>query len=105
VRIISTFILALAAAVAVLCVNVRSSRAYQTGDSRWCHVADKGDIIGWDCDYDSIDDCQPAIVNGGGGYCALNPSWHPEPSQSESAPSEDTTPLQTAVPIPRPKPH
>jgi hypothetical protein len=67
------------------------------------HVTDKGDIMGWDCDYDSIDDCQPTIVNGGGGWCAINPTWHPDPSQSESAPAADTIPAQ-AVPIPRPRP-
>jgi Protein of unknown function (DUF3551) len=102
---IFTFILALAAAVAALCLNMRASHAYQSGDSRWCHVTDKGDVIGWDCDYDSIDECQPAIVNGGGGYCSLNPSWQPDAPQSESAPAADTTPAQAAVPIPRPKPH
>jgi hypothetical protein len=99
----ATFILALAAAVAALCLSIRVSRAYQTGDSRWCHVTDIGDVIHWDCeDYDTIDECQPAIVTGGG-YCAINPSWHPDPSQSESAPVTDTTPA--VVPIPKPKPH
>jgi hypothetical protein len=101
---IFTFILALAAAVAALCIHIRASHAYQTGDSHWCHVTDRGDVISWDCDYDSNDECQPAIVTGGGGYCAINPYWHPNPPQSEST-STDTTPAQAAVPIPRPKPH
>jgi len=103
---ISTFILALATAVAALCLNIRASHAYQVGDSRWCHVADRaGDTMTWDCDYDSIDDCQPAIVNGGGGFCALNPGWRPDPAQSESAPAEDTILPLAVVPIPKPKPH
>jgi hypothetical protein len=55
-------------------------------------------------DYDSVDECQPAIVTGGGGYCAINPYWHPNPSESEST-ATDTTPAQAAVPIPKPKPH
>jgi hypothetical protein len=100
-----TFILALAAAVAALCLNIRASHADQNGDSRWCHVTDKGDVMSRDCDYESIDECQPAIVNGGGGYCAINPYWHPNPPQSESTSETDTTPAQAAVPIPRPKPH
>ena len=102
---IFTFILALTAAVAALCLNTRESHAYQTGDSHWCHVTDKGDIMGWDCDYDSIDDCQPTIVNGGGGWCAINPTWHPDPSQSESVPMTDTIPALAVIPIPKPKPH
>ena len=99
-----TFILALAAALAALYLSIGVSRAYQTGDTRWCHVTDKGDVISWDCDYDSIDECQSAIVSGGG-YCAINPSWHPDPSQSESSPVTDTTPALAVVPIPKPKPH
>ena len=63
----------------------------------------KGDVMSWDCDYDGINECQPAIVNGGGGYCAINPSWHSDPPQSENAPAADTIPAQ--APIPRPKPH
>jgi hypothetical protein len=101
---IFTFILALVATVVALCLNTRASHAFQTGESHWCHVQDKGDVISWDCDYDSIDECQPVIVNGGGGYCAINPTWHPEPPQSESAPAAETIPAQ-AVPIPRPRPH
>ena len=105
-RTVTFILLALAATVAALCISERASRAYQTGDSRWCHVTNiGGDADHWDCeDYDSIDDCQPAIVTGGG-YCAINPSWHPDPSQSESAPVTETTPALAVVPIPKPKPH
>jgi hypothetical protein len=46
----------------------------------------------WECDYDSVDECQPEIVNGGGGWCAINPTWHPEPPQSENAPAADAIP-------------
>jgi len=98
-----TFTLALAAAVAALCLTIQATHADQNGDSHWCHVTNKGDVMSWDCDYDSINECQPAIVNGGGGYCAINPSWHSDPPQSESAPAADTIPAQ--APIPRPKPH
>jgi hypothetical protein len=101
---IFNLIFASTAAVMALCLNIPASIAFQTGDSHWCHVQDKGDIMSWDCDYDSIDECQPVIVNGGGGWCSINPTWHPEPQQSESAPAADTVPAQ-AVPIPRPRPH
>ena len=57
-----TFILALAAAVAALCLNIRASHADQNGDSRWCHVTNKGNVMSWDCDYESIDECQPASL-------------------------------------------
>jgi hypothetical protein len=43
--------------VATLCINIRASHAYQTGDSHWCPVTDRGDVISWDCDYDSNDEC------------------------------------------------
>jgi len=101
-----TFKLALAftALWAPLYLNMRASHADQFGDSRWCHVENKGDIVSWDCDYESIEECQPVIVTGGG-YCAINPYWQPNPPQSESTTETDTTPAQGPVPIPRPKPH
>jgi hypothetical protein len=71
--------LALTAVAAALCLITRASHADQNGDSRWCHVVNKGDVMSWDCEYDTIEECQPAIVNGGG-YCAMNPYWHPDPS-------------------------
>jgi len=44
------------------------------------------DTVSWDC---KIADGEP----------------HPDSPRSESAPPADTTPVQTLVPIPRPKPH
>lgn len=80
-----SFILKLAFAFAVsgaaLCINMRVSHADQQGNSRWCHVENKGDVLSWDCDYDTIDECQPVIVTSGG-WCTINPDWHPEPSSN-----------------------
>jgi hypothetical protein len=51
--------LALAALAGALCVNIRISHAYQTGDSRWCAVTNKGaDTMSSDCEYESSDECE-----------------------------------------------
>jgi len=67
-----------AAFAAALCLNVRAGHADSNGDSQWCAVTNKGDVMTWDCEYDSSDECGSAIV-GSGGYCALNPYWRPNP--------------------------
>ena len=49
---------ALEIVAAVLCMNTRPSYAYQTGDSKWCAVTNKGaDSIQWECEYDTSDEC------------------------------------------------
>jgi len=73
--------LVIAAAAGILGVSVRPSLAYQTGDSRWCAVINRGDVMSWDCEYDSNDDCAAAVA-GSGGYCAINPYWRPDPSSN-----------------------
>lgn len=65
-------------AAAVLCLNARPSHAYQTGDSKWCTVTNKGaDSLQWECDYDTSEECAAAVA-GTGGYCAINPFWRPD---------------------------
>jgi hypothetical protein len=72
-----------AAAAGALGANVRTSLAYQSGDSRWCAVVNKGgDVMGWDCEYDSSEECAAAIAGSGGAYCAVNPYWQPSPSSN-----------------------
>jgi hypothetical protein len=59
----------------VLSMNIRASHAYQTGDSKWCAVTNKGaETMQWECEYDTSDDCAAAVA-GTGGYCAINPFW------------------------------
>jgi len=59
----------------VLSMNARASHAYQTGDSQWCLVTNKGaDSMQWECEYDTSNDCATAVA-GTGGYCAINPFW------------------------------
>jgi Protein of unknown function (DUF3551) len=66
--------------VVALCTSIRPSHAYQTGDSRWCAVTNKGaDTMQWDCEYDTSEDCASAIA-GSGAFCAVNPLWRPDPS-------------------------
>ena len=71
-----TFVLTLtifsAVFAAALVADVRASLAYQSGDAQWCAVTDKGDLMAWECEYDSNQECVAAIASGGG-YCAINP--------------------------------
>jgi hypothetical protein len=69
-----------AAIVGTTVFTVLVNRADQQGDSKWCHVTNVGDVNRWYCEYDSIEECQPAILNGG--YCAMNPYWHRAPSSN-----------------------
>jgi hypothetical protein len=66
---------------AVLCVNTRLSHAYQTGDSKWCTVTDKGTVLEWECEYDTSEECAAAVA-GARGYCAINPFWRPDQSSN-----------------------
>jgi hypothetical protein len=60
---------------AVLCMNPRASHAYQTGDSKWCTVTNKGaDSVQWECEYDTSDECAAAVAGTGG--------WRPDQSST-----------------------
>ena len=64
----------------VLSMNARASHAYQTGDSQWCLVTNKGaDSMQWECEYGTSNDCATAVA-GTGGYCAINPFWQSDKS-------------------------
>ena len=63
---------------AVLGFGIGTSRAGTYGDEKWCAVSnDGGDALNWDCEYDTVDDCSPAILVGNRGYCTINPYWRP----------------------------
>jgi len=48
------------------------------GDARWCAVTDSGgENMNWDCEYDTVEECKPAVTNAARGFCALNPYWRP----------------------------
>jgi hypothetical protein len=63
---------------AVLCCSIPASWAATFGDNKWCAVSnDGGDAINWNCQFDTVDDCSPAILAGNRGFCAINPYWRP----------------------------
>ena len=70
----------LAGAVAVcsviLILMATASEAGMQGDARWCAVTDTGgENMNWDCEYDTVEECKPAVTNAARGFCALNPYW------------------------------
>jgi len=74
-------IIAAAAFAVVLCCGIPASRAGSYGDEKWCAVTNDGDRMTWDCEFETVDDCSPAVLGGNRGFCAINPYWHPpEPS-------------------------
>jgi hypothetical protein len=75
-------------------MNTQASHAYQTGDSKWCVVMNKGaDSMQWECEYDTSDECATAVA-GTGGYCAINPFWRPDQKSNGALSS---APLPAAV--------
>ncbi|HTZ00760.1 MAG TPA: hypothetical protein VMC05_00400 [Xanthobacteraceae bacterium] len=50
------------------------------GDEKWCAVtASGGDNLDWDCEYDNVADCEPAVTQGNKGFCSINPYYQPPP--------------------------
>ena len=77
----SLFVLALGAA-ALCCAT--PGRAGSYGDEKWCAVTnDGGDALNWDCEYDSVIDCEPAVTQGNRGFCAINPYYRPQPASPQ----------------------
>jgi hypothetical protein len=65
-----------AALAAALALATMPSRAATWGHAKWCVVADEGaGNLSWECVYDTAEECQPFIVAGNRGFCALNPYW------------------------------
>jgi hypothetical protein len=76
VKIIAKLACATGLLVTALCLNMTPSAAGLYGHSRWCAVTNNGaDTMNWDCEYDTVEDCTPAVLTGIRGYCALNPFW------------------------------
>jgi hypothetical protein len=82
--IIGKVIIAAVMLTAVLGLGVQPSRAGSYGDSKWCAVSNDGDRLSWDCEYDTVDDCSPAILVGNRGYCTINPYWRPPDPSTNS---------------------
>jgi Protein of unknown function (DUF3551) len=83
---ISKLILAVAVLPAVLGFAILASWASQFGDEKWCAVSNNGGAAAvWDCEFETADDCSPAILVGNRGYCALNPYYRPPQQQPQPA--------------------
>jgi hypothetical protein len=69
-------ILLLTAAGAALLLGTPASDAGLYGNGRWCAVTDGGGgEATWECEFDTQEDCTPAVTGGNRGFCALNPYW------------------------------
>ena len=65
---------------AALFLGVPASHAGTYGDEKWCAVTNEGSAaMNWDCEYESPTDCEPAVVQGNRGFCAINPYYQPQP--------------------------
>jgi hypothetical protein len=68
--------IAIAAAAALICLNVRPSHAQYTGNAPWCAVIELGTgDVEWDCEYATAEACAPNVVAGNRGFCNLNPYY------------------------------
>ena len=64
-------------AAAIGC-GVPAAVAGSFGNAPWCAVQNygAGDVV-WDCEYRSVEECQPQVVAGNRGFCNINPSYVP----------------------------
>ena len=71
--------LAFAAALslaAALVFGVSAGRASTDGNAPWCAVVDEGaGNIMWECQYQSVAECQPNVLAGNRGFCQRNPYY------------------------------
>lgn len=69
-------LLAAAALAAAFSFHAVPAMAGTIGNAPWCAVQDlgTGDVI-WDCEFQSVEQCQPAVIAGNRGSCNLNPAW------------------------------
>jgi len=59
-------------------VGMPASQAGTIGNAPWCAVQDlgAGDVV-WDCEYQTVAQCQPEVIAGNRGFCNVNPRWTP----------------------------
>ncbi|HYA04340.1 MAG TPA: DUF3551 domain-containing protein [Xanthobacteraceae bacterium] len=93
--------MAAGAVAATLGFGVPGSHAGTYGDEPWCAVANEGgDGLKWDCEYETVDDCTPAIATGHRGFCAPNPYWQPPSPSPPSPPPPPSTVSQPLMLLP-----
>jgi Protein of unknown function (DUF3551) len=67
-------IIAAAAVTTALSFGAPAAQAGTFGNAPWCAVQNLGvgDMV-WDCEYRSVEECQPQVIAGNRGFCNLNP--------------------------------
>jgi len=77
-RTIARLLIGPAALVTALAVQMPASQAGTVGNAPWCAVQNlgEGDVV-WDCEFQTAEQCAPAVIAGNRGFCNLNPSWTP----------------------------
>ncbi len=77
----ATIMAAIVAAGAALLLHPSAGHAGSYGEAPWCAVQNlgAGDVV-WDCEYQSLAQCQPQVIAGNRGFCNPNPRWQPAPA-------------------------
>jgi hypothetical protein len=71
-----SILLAAAAFSGGLLLLTASGHAGTIGNAPWCAVQNLGTgNVMWDCEFQSAEQCQPAVIAGNRGFCNLNPAW------------------------------
>ena len=62
--------------------SISSPRAaHALGDAPWCAITQVGEgAQAWDCQYETVQECAPALIGGNRGSCSPNPYYSPPPA-------------------------
>ena len=66
-----------AAAVISLAFGCDPTKA---AEAPWCAVTNTGPDMHWDCHYQSVEQCYPAVIAGNRGFCNPNPYYVAQPA-------------------------
>ena len=67
-----------AAAVILLAFGCDPMKA---AEAPWCAVTNTGLDMHWDCQYQSAEQCAPAVIAGNRGFCNHNPYFVAQPAE------------------------
>jgi hypothetical protein len=77
---ISQLTIAAAAVAAVTGFGVSPGQAATFGSAPWCAVVDQGaGNMMWECEFATVEACEPYVTAGNRGFCARNPYLEPPP--------------------------
>jgi hypothetical protein len=61
--------------------GVPAANAGTVGNAPWCAVLNLGTGgVEWDCEFRSVEECQPQVIAGNRGFCNLNPYFVARPA-------------------------